>query len=125
MRFCDDNAAGRLSEPLGPNPTGYFVYAPGGQLSIQVMRTPALHAFAIDDDHPTDAERRLLFEGYFGYFGTYTVFSDSTVVHRVEGGTVPSYIGVDQPRVYRIRGDTLTIGASRATWPCRVLLRVR
>jgi len=65
------------------------------------------------------------FDSYLGYYGTYTITSDSTVVHDVVGGTIPSYTGTDQARVYRIRGDTLTIGGNRVTWPCRVLLRVR
>ena len=88
------------------------------------MRTPAVRPFAGGDDRPTDAERRELFDAYFGYYGTYTITSDSTVVHHVLGGTSPGFIGTDQHRLYRIRGDTLTIGGSRATWPCRLLLRV-
>jgi hypothetical protein len=60
---------------------------------------------------------------YFGYFGTYTILSDSTVVHHVQGGTLPDYIGTDQFRTYRIRGDTLSIGAP--PFPCRVLIRAR
>src|SRR5687767_13063740 len=125
VKFCRDDPSGRLYEPYGPNPTGLFVYAPTGQLSIQMMRTPPVGPFAAGDDRPTDAERGQLFSSYLGYYGTYTITSDSTVVHHVVGGTVPSYTGTDQARVYRIRGDTLTIGGNRVTWPCRVLLRVR
>ena len=125
VKFCRDDPTGRLYDPYGPNPTGLFAYAPTGELSIQIMRTPPVGPFAAGDDRPTDAERRQLFDSYLGYFGTYTITSDSTVVHHVVGGTVPSYSGTDQARVYRIRGDTLTIGGNRVTWPCRVLLRVR
>ena len=125
VKFCRDDPSGRLYEPYGPNPTGLFVYAPTGQLSIQMMRTPPVGPFAAGDDRPTDAERGQLFSSYLGYYGTYTVTSDSTVVHHVVGGTIPSYTGTDQERVYRIRGDTLTIGGNRVTWPCRLLLRVK
>ena len=125
VRFCDnDDVTGHLYDPLGPKPTGYFVYSRTGQLLIQVMRTPAIKPFAAGDLRPTDAERKELFDAYFGYFGTYTITSDSTVVHHVRGGTSPSFIGSDQRRVYRIRGDTLTIGGNSRTWPCRVLLRL-
>ena len=124
-KFCSVDSTGHLSEPYGAHPTGYFVYAPAGQLSIQAMRTPPVRPFAGGDAHPTDTERRELLEAYFGYYGTYTVTSDSTVVHHVQGGTIPSYIGTDQPHLYQIRGDTLTIGGSRNTWPCRALIRVR
>lgn len=123
-QFCDDDSTGKLYDPIGPHPTGYFVYAPNGQLLIQAMRTPPIKPFAHGDLAPTDAERRELFDAYFGYYGTYTITSDSTVVHHVEGGTSPGFFGTDQQRVYRIRGDTLTVGGSRATWPCRVMLRV-
>ncbi len=88
------------------------------------MRTPPVRPFAGGDDRLTDAERRELFDAYFGYFGMYTITSDSTVVHHVQGGTSPRFIGTDQERVYRLRGDTLTIGGSRVTWPCRLLLGV-
>ena len=125
VKFCRDDPTGRLYDPYGPNPTGLFIYAPTGELSIQMMRTPPVAPFAAGDDHATDAERKQLLDSYLGYYGTYTVTSDSTVVHHVVGGTIPSYTGTDQERVYRIRGDTLTIGGNRVTWPCRVLLRIK
>ena len=119
--FCDQDSTGAISEPLGPTPVGYFVYAPTGQLSIQVMRTPPAGPLAggpVRFDSLND-----LRPYYFGYFGTYTILSDSTVVHHVEGGTLPNYIGTDQRRGYRIRGDTLSIGDP--PYPCRVLIRVK
>ena len=60
---------------------------------------------------------------YFGYFGTYSILSDSTVVHHVLGGIFPEYIGTDQPRRYIIRGDTLFISAP--LFLCRVLIRAK
>jgi hypothetical protein len=89
------------------------------------MRTPPVRPFASGDDRPTETERRNLLDGYFGYYRTYTIISDSAVVHHVEGGTLPSYVGTHQSRVYRIRGDTLTIGGSTTTWHCRSFLRVK
>ena len=125
VKFCEDDSTGRLYEPYGDRPVGYIIYAPGGALSVQMTRTPPVRPFTRGDEQPTDAERQALFASYFGYFGTYTVTSDSTVVHHIEGGTFPSYIGTNQPRQYRLRGDTLTIGGSPATWPCRLFVRVR
>jgi len=121
VRFCDRDSTGSLEDPLGPNPIGYFVYTSTGQLSIQVMRTPPAGPL-------TGAPVQLPSLGalrpyYFGYFGIYTITSDSTVVHHVQGGTLPNYIGTDQLRTYHIRGDTLSIGAP--SFPCRVLIRVR
>ena len=130
LQFCNVDSAGVETYPHGDAPNGVFVYTPTGQLSLHAMRTPPTPPFAAGDDAPTDAERRAMLEGYFGYFGTYTITSDSTVVHHVAGGTIPSYIGTDQPRHYRIRAggpnapDTLSIGGNYLALRCRKLVRV-
>ena len=121
VRFCDRDSAGVMGDPLGPKPIGYFIYTTTGQLSIHAMRTPPTGPVAGDSVRLRNlAELRPY---YFSYFGTYTITSDTTVIHHVQGGTFPDYIGTDQQRAYRIRGDTLSIGAP--LFPCRVLIRVR
>ena len=130
LQFCNVDSAGVETYTLGQSPVGIFVYTPSGQLSLHAMRTPAAPPFAKGDDNPTDAERRVLLDGYFGYFGTYTITSDSTVIHHVLGGTIPSYIGTEQYRHYRIRSgganapDTLSIGGNPASLHCRKLIRI-
>ena len=121
VHFCDQDSTGASVDPLGPNPTGYFIYTSTGQLSIQAMRTPPAGPMAGEPVHFDSLGELRPF--YFGYFGTYTILSDSTVVHHVQGGTLPDYIGTDQFRSYSIRGDTLSIGAP--PFPCRVLIRAR
>src|SRR5687767_3415703 len=109
VQFCDQDSTGPSVDPLGPNPTGYFIYTSTGQLSIQAMRTPPAGPLT---GGPVDlGSLGELRPYYFGYFGSYTILSDSTVVHHVEGGTLPDYIGTDQLRSFSIRGDTLSIGA--------------
>lgn len=120
--FCNVDTPGDTTYTLGRQPVGYFIYDPKGNLSIQAMRTPTSGAFA-KDSVPFSGMLELR-SSYFGYFGTYTITSDTTVVHHVKGGTIPSYIGTDQPRDYRIRGDTLTIGVGKLP-SCRRLIRVR
>lgn len=130
LHFCNVDSAGVETNPYGETPTGVFVYTPTGQLSLHAMRTPPTPPFAAGDDAPTDGERRAMLDGYFGYFGTYTITSDSTVIHHVAGGTIPSYIGTDQPRHYRIRPggpnapDTLSIGGNALALSCRQLIRI-
>ena len=130
LQFCNVDSAGVETNPFGEAPNGVFVYAPTGQLSLHAMRTPPTPPFAAGDDAPTNAERRAMLDGYFGYFGTYTITSDSTVIHHVAGGTIPSYIGTDQPRHYRIRAggpnapDTLSIGGNYLALRCRKLVRI-
>lgn len=122
VEFCNVSAANDTTYPLGRQPIGFFIYDPAGTLMIQAMRTPHAGAFAAD----SVALRGMaeVGESYFGYFGRYTVTSDSTVIHHVAGGTIPGYVGTDQWRSYRIRGDTLSIGSSPVP-SCRRLLRVR
>jgi hypothetical protein len=121
VRFCDRDSAGVMGEPLGPKPIGYFIYTTTGQLSIHAMRTPPTGPVAGDSVRLRNLAG--LRPYYFSYFGTYTITSDTTVIHHVQGGTFPDYIGTDQQRDYRIRGDTLSIGAP--LFLCRVLIRVR
>lgn len=60
---------------------------------------------------------------YVGYFGTYRIENDSTVVHLPEGGTVPSHIDTERPRRFEVRGDSLWIERSDSVY--RLLLGVR
>ena len=121
VKYCDRDSTGTMVDPLGPNPTGLFVYTATGQLSIQAMRTPPSGPLAGEPVRLGSLGELRPF--YFGYFGTYSILSDSTVVHHVLGGTFPDYIGTDQPRQYNIRGDTLSIGAP--LFLCRVLIRAK
>lgn len=122
VEFCDVPSPGDTTYSLGRRPVGFFMYDPAGNLTIQAMRTPPSGAF-MKDSMPL-AGMADLRTSYFGYFGRYTITSDTTVVHHVTGGTIPEYIGTDQRRDYRIRGDTLSIGVGVLP-SCRRLIRVR
>jgi len=122
VEFCNVDSPGDTTYSLGRGPIGFFLYDPAGNLSIQAMRAAPAGAFT-RDSVPLGGMAELR-TSYFGYFGTYTITSDSTVVHHVTGGTIPSYVGTAQRRNYRIRGDTLSIG-SEEPWACRKLVRVR
>lgn len=122
VEFCNVDRPGDTTYTLGKQPIGFFIYDPAGNLTIQAMRTPAAGAFT-RDSVPLAGMTELR-QSYFGYFGTYTITSDTTVVHHVKGGTIPSYIDTDQHRDYRIRGDTLSIGVGVLP-SCRRLIRVR
>jgi hypothetical protein len=120
IEFCNVDSPGDTTYSLGRRPIGYFMYDAAGNVSIQAMRAAPSAAFN-SDSIPLRGMAELR-ASYFGYFGTYTVTSDSTVVHHVRGGTIPSYIGTDQRRNFRFRGDTLSISADEP-WGCRQLVR--
>ena len=122
VEFCNVDRPGDTTYSLGRRTSGYFMYDEAGNVSIQAMRAAPSVAFT-SDSVPIRGMAELR-ASYFGYFGTYTVTSDSTVVHNVRGGTIPSYIGTDQRRNFRFRGDTLSI-SEHETWGCRALVRER
>lgn len=87
---------------------------------MQPMRAAPSDAFT-KDSAPLSGMAELR-NSCFGYFEPYAVTSDSTGVHHVRGGTIPSYVGTDQQRNFRFRGDTLSISADEP-WGSRALVR--
>jgi hypothetical protein len=115
VRFCDRDSTGALVDPLGPTPIGYFVYTATGELSIQAMRTPPAGPTAGGPVQlPSLGDLRPF---YFGYFGTYSVQSESTVVHHVQRH-IPDWHGSGAELPHS--RNTLSIGAPR--FGCRVLV---
>ena len=115
-RFEDTDPKGTMVKPFGEHPKGYFVYDSTGHLSVQIMGTPRMAKFAAnapgDDDtaKATEAEIRTAYDSYVAYFGTWRVNKSGTVVtHVVEGALNPAYTDTDQPRPFKIIGDTLII----------------
>lgn len=126
-RFCIPDSLGRQHDPLG-TANGYFIYTAAGYVSLQFGRAPGVipaPAESLARLRFSADERRGFEAGHVAYFGRYTVESDSVLIHHVEGGSLPSYVGTEQRRRYRIYGaahDTLAIGDTRLG--CRVLIRV-
>lgn len=126
VEWREKDSLGVWQEEFGAEPRGYFVYGPSGFLSIQIMHEDGAEVTGCDaDDLPED----LAGEGflvaprcYVGYFGSYRIENDSTVVHLPTGGTILGYIGSEQPRRFDVRGDSLWIQRSDSVY--RLLLRV-
>ena len=123
IEFADkDSATNVWIDRYGKNPRGYFTYTKNGLLNIN-----------ISSDHPlkiTEEEGRkysvnlfnYIDKNSFGYFGTYAVEPDKgRVIHHVNGGCIPWYTDTDQPRQFKIKGDTIIIGDNIKTR--RVLVR--
>ena len=114
---------------LGDAPRGYFVYGANGVRSIHLMHEDGAGVTGCGQDAVFGVQRveneefLVAPRCYAGYFGTYRIENDPTVVHLPEGGTVLRYIDTEQPRRFEIRGDSLWIERSDSV--CRLLLRVR
>jgi hypothetical protein len=104
------DSKGQIRHPFGEHVTGQLVYDAGGNMSAQIMGN-ARSTFASNDAaRGSDSEVREAFEGYIGYFGTYSVDSEKhTVTHRVRGSSFPNAVGSDQLRFYKFDGEWLLL----------------
>ncbi len=123
IEFSDlDSATSQWTHRYGKNPKGYFTYTKSGIVNLNICAETPLK---ISEDSAKNYNINLLnWVDHFalGYFGTYTVdFNKSVVTHHVKGGSLPWYIDTDQPRQFVLKGDTLIIGDSK-TWK-RVLVK--
>ncbi len=117
-----DSASGEWVHVYGRHPKGYFTYSNKGILNINISSEVPLEVTESIADTLKVSWKDLVFSKAMGYFGTYSIKADSgIVIHHVEGGSIPWYIGSDQPRPFQLRGDTLVIG-DNTTWK-RILVR--
>lgn len=124
IEFADlDSATNKWVYRYGKNPRGYFIYTPGGVLSINVSHENPLKLTEEEEQNYNINIRDYYKTKSFGYFGTYTYEPDKgSVIHHVKGGNIPSYTDTDQPRQIALKGDTAFIGDNIKTR--RVLVRV-
>lgn len=117
-----DSATGKWEEPYGKNPKGYFTYTKTGIVNLNISTETPLK-ISEDSAKNFNINYLTLVDNYsFGYFGTYTVdWEKSIITHHVKGGSVSWYIDTDQPRPFTLKGDTLIIGNNKPRK--RVLVR--
>lgn len=120
------DSTGTWQYEFGAHPRGYFVYGPTGFLSIHLMHEDGPAVTNCGGDVPEyrgQGDFLVAPRCYVGYFGSYRVENDSTVVHLPLGGTILDIIGTEQPRRYEVHGDSLWIERSDSVY--RLLLRVK
>ncbi len=124
VEFVDlDSTTNTWVHRYGKNPRGYFIYSPGGILSINVSSDTPLK-ITEEEAKKYNINFHDFFSSHsFGYFGTYTYEpAKGKVIHHVKGGTLPFYTNTEQPRQIQLKGDTAIIGDNIKTR--RVLVRV-
>ena len=93
---------------FGEHPVGLFVFTADGHAAISMMANPP-RTDAPPDPDPDACQPAW----YCSYFGTYTVdWSRSEWNVHVEGGNIPSFIGTDQTRGFRLDGDRIVIAGA-------------
>jgi hypothetical protein len=110
----------RQTQPFGPAPRGYVIYAASGQVMFEVsardgqtQESPAPHITSADS-----VDLRRLLQTFAGFFGTYSVdYQRHTITHRLEGELPRGPGSVEVATSFRQHGDTLVIGRdSVARW---------
>jgi len=102
------NPDGTIVEPMGPDPIGRITYHKSGYMSAILMRrdrkaVPRIDIKSASIDELREAVRALqgANSGFVTYMGTYDVDeAKSQVTHHLQGGSSPSFIGVDFLRQY-------------------------
>lgn len=120
--FADTDSLGNWIHPFGKHPRGFVTYTATGIFNINMSSEIPLGITESESKTRTIILDEFLWKYSFGYFGNYAAdLKKSVVTHKVTGGTIPWFVGTDQPRPFLLRGDTLIIGDNR-TWK-RVLIK--
>ena len=116
VEWSEQRADGSKAYPLGEDAIGQIVYTPDGHMAAQLVRI-GRQRFASDDWRAADeTEAGRAFKEYFGYFGTFEIDVErSVVIHRIKGSWFPNLEGGDQERHFRFEGDSLVLDAD-TTW---------
>ncbi len=102
--------SGEVSAIYGPSPVGRLMYDQYGRMSVHVMDSRRRRFASNDRLMHTPEELKQAFDGYFGYFGMYTVDeAASTVTHHITGASFPNFVGTDQKRFFVLSGNRLEL----------------
>lgn len=90
---------GSTSYPFGQRPTGLLIYAPDGNMAVQMLTTERP---SINTDDPlggSPKERADAYSTCLAYFGTYELRGQE-VIHRVEASLFPNWSKTVQARPF-------------------------
>ena len=105
-----ERSDGSVSDLYGPSPLGVLMYDNTGHMSVHLLKPDLPKCGTQDRRKCPDAQARLAFDNYGGYWGRYEVnASEKVVFHHVEGASAPDWIGTSQKRFIAVAGNRLTI----------------
>jgi len=110
-------ANGEVIYPFyGRHPEGLLVYDRSGWMSVQIVSDPKptvpLGSSRESVLAANPAEKAIAVDGYYAYFGTWTVDAPgSTVTHHISQSLYPGERGEDGVRQFSIEGNNLTLKA--------------
>lgn len=117
VRVDTVRANGQIIHPFyGEHPAGLIVYDASGWMSVQIVSDPKPMVPRGDSRDAfrgaSAAEKAIAADGYYAYFGRYTVDESArTVTHHILEALYPGERGSDFKRHYLIKSDQLTLVA--------------
>ncbi len=110
VSFESRDESGEIRYPLGRNAIGQISYGAEGRMSAIIVQPERLPFASGDMRRGTDTELRSAFEGFIGYFGTFSVdAATGAVIHHVLGASFPNWMGGDQVRFCRLESTRLIL----------------
>lgn len=110
----EDMETNEVTYPRGPNPRGLVTYTEDGRFSI--LNVPGEREVP-KGLSPTDEEALALFKGLTAYAGHYSITGPDSLIHHTEISWNETWSNTDQPRRFKVEGDTLTLTAGPAHSP--------
>ena len=113
--------SGRTSDVMGPQPSGYLIYAVDGRMMVIFVHSDRKKPLGAV---PNQAESEELVKGLVSYTGTYAVQGD-TIVHHVDVSWNEAWTGTNQTRFYKFEGNRLSLATTKSLDPVEGKLSVR
>ena len=101
-------AEGSPAYPWGQHPIGRLTYEASGWMAAQVGRKDCPRLSSNDWTALNPDEYRRAFLSYLSYYGSYSVHGE-TVIHHLEGASIPDWVGTDQVRYFEFVGNCLKL----------------
>jgi hypothetical protein len=101
---------------MGKTPAGYLSFLPDGRMAVVITaegRKPGA----------SEQERAALYSSLVAYTGRFRVEGDKWVT-AVDASANPAWVGTEQPRFFKISGDTLQESSPWFPRPDKTMIRV-
>jgi Lipocalin-like domain len=96
---------GKKTDMYGANPQGQLIFDPNGRFTTIFLRSDVPKFASGNRETGTPEENKAAVQGGIAYFGTYSVSeTDKIITYHLEGSTFPNWRGVDQKRIFKLRG---------------------
>jgi len=104
------SSSGKAFLPYGENPTGHLTYTSSGKVIVTLMSSSRTNFHSENLANVTVEEKAAAFDSFDAYSGSVIVDEiKGTVIHRIEAGRVPNWVGKEHVRYFKISGNNLTL----------------